>query len=70
MVWKNLSDSIKIFLLRFFPKSYKKITKAVLELSDVIVISFPKCGRTWLRVLLGEIIRKHFNIAKKFNRNT
>ena len=35
------------------------------ELSDAIVISFPKCGRTWLRVLLGELFKQHFNLKNK-----
>lgn len=27
---------------------------------DVFVISFPKCGRTWLRVLLGDALQRQF----------
>lgn len=29
---------------------------------DVFLISFPKCGRTWLRLMLGMAIAKHFNL--------
>ena len=28
----------------------------------VYLISFPKCGRTWFRVLLGRVIQQHFAI--------
>jgi hypothetical protein len=31
--------------------------------SDVFLISFPKCGRTWLRLMIGRALEKHFNLA-------
>jgi hypothetical protein len=31
-----------------------------LRLSDVVVVSFPKAGRTWLRMLMGQAIARHF----------
>ena len=30
--------------------------------ADVIIISFPKCGRTWLRLMIGKAIETHFNL--------
>lgn len=33
-----------------------------MESSSTYVISFPKCGRTWLRLMLGFVIRSHFRI--------
>jgi hypothetical protein len=35
------------------------------NLSDAVVISFPKCGRTWLRVLLGELFKTQFNLKSE-----
>ncbi|HZM29006.1 MAG TPA: sulfotransferase domain-containing protein [Acidimicrobiales bacterium] len=28
--------------------------------SDVVLVSFPKCGRTWLRVMVGRSLQRHF----------
>lgn len=30
--------------------------------TDAYVISFPKCGRTWLKLMLGKALASHFNI--------
>lgn len=30
--------------------------------TDVFLISFPKCGRTWLRLMIGKAIQFHFNL--------
>lgn len=30
---------------------------------DVVIISFPKSGRTWLRLMLGQILQQHFNLG-------
>ena len=32
--------------------------------SDVVVISFQKCGKTWLRVMLSHILKNKYNIRK------
>ncbi len=32
--------------------------------TDVYLISYPKCGRTWLRLLLGKIIQIYFNLPE------
>jgi hypothetical protein len=29
---------------------------------DAFVVSFPKCGRTWLRVQLGRVMQQHFGL--------
>jgi hypothetical protein len=31
---------------------------------DVFVISFPKCGRTWMRVQLARILQQHFGLEE------
>ena len=30
---------------------------------DAFVVSFPKCGRTWLRLMIGRAIIQHFNLS-------
>jgi len=30
--------------------------------SDVVLVSFPKCGRTWLRVMIGRSLQRHFGL--------
>ena len=30
--------------------------------SDVVLVSFPKCGRTWLRVMIGRSFQRHFGL--------
>lgn len=37
---------------------------------QVYIISYPKSGRTWLRVLLGKILCDHFDIDEKWLLNT
>jgi len=63
-LWKPLPVGIRKIIHRNLPKAYKKSLKqsVINDLSDAIVISFPKCGRTWLRVLLGKLLKQHFNI--------
>ena len=33
--------------------------------ADALLISCPKCGRTWLRLLLGRIFQQHFHISER-----
>ena len=33
--------------------------------ADACVISYQKCGRTWLRMILGHIFHQHFNIPEQ-----
>lgn len=35
--------------------------------TDVYLVSFPKCGRTWLRVLVGRAIQQHFVLPADAN---
>lgn len=46
-------------------KTLKRIVrKNEVENADVLFISFPKCGRTWLRLLIGRSIQLRFNIME------
>jgi hypothetical protein len=31
--------------------------------ADVLLVSFPKCGRTWLRLLIGRAVQQHFRLG-------
>ena len=33
------------------------------RIADAYVVSFPKCGRTWLRLMLGKAIDDHFGLG-------
>lgn len=35
--------------------------------SDILLLSYPKCGRTWLRIFLSKYICEHENISFKEN---
>jgi hypothetical protein len=35
--------------------------------TDVYLVSFPKCGRTWLRVLVGRAFQQHFGLPADAN---
>jgi Sulfotransferase domain len=30
--------------------------------ADIFIVSFPKCGRTWLRLMIGKALINHFNL--------
>jgi hypothetical protein len=32
--------------------------------TDVIIVSYPKCGRTWLRLMVGRTIASHFGLPE------
>jgi hypothetical protein len=33
--------------------------------ADVLMTSFPKCGRTWLRLMLGSALQRHFRVESR-----
>jgi Sulfotransferase domain len=35
--------------------------------TDVYLISYPKCGRTWLRLMIGTAIAKHYSLPEDEN---
>lgn len=59
---------------RLSPKSKKRILRLRRKLSikqwqaeksaDVVLVSFPKCGRTWLRLMVGRAIQQHFGLEE------
>ena len=55
---------------RFLPHSARKVLRNILprkvrddlwwNLADVTLVSFPKSGRTWLRLMIGRVLQQHF----------
>ncbi|MCI0645008.1 MAG: sulfotransferase domain-containing protein [Chloroflexi bacterium] len=33
-------------------------------MADVFLVSFPKCGRTWLRLMIGRVFQLHFQLPE------
>lgn len=65
---------IDFYLLKFLKRGLKHPEKVLANMKnvwrnasvDVFIVSFPKTGRTWLRMLIGKIFCEHFHIDKKF----
>ncbi len=51
---------VRNYIAPVLPKKF--MSWYVVESSDVFLISFPKCGRTWLRLMIGNIFSEHFQI--------
>jgi len=47
------------------PQKKKKYKNEEVAKAKVILISFPKCGRTWVRSLIGKAICEKFNYSDK-----
>ena len=60
-------DEIKLLLLkqRINPKNILNADDQILRDSDVIVVSYQKCGRTWLRVMIGYFLQKKFKLQEE-----
>ena len=50
----------------FRQEGRKKLSNKV----EVYVVSHPKCGRTWLRMLLGKVLCDQFSLDEKYILNT
>ncbi len=37
--------------------------KVIWHTTDVFILSYPKCGRTWLRMLLGQALSRYLSLA-------
>jgi hypothetical protein len=68
----GLYNHVDIDPLGIFPPGTKKklcsrlplglLSSYMLKRADIFIISFPKCGRTWLRLMIGRALSNHFNI--------
>jgi hypothetical protein len=57
--WKDFRYAFSVYT----PKSIFFNIGSIIS-SDVVVVSFQKCGKTWLRLMLSNILQEKFNIKK------
>jgi hypothetical protein len=72
-LWKRVSREVILFLAFFLPPERKRRLERwlrgkeefrKLELADVVIVSFGKSGRTWLRVLLSRFFQLRFGLSQ------
>jgi hypothetical protein len=70
-VWKRVSREVILFLAFFLPPEKKRALERRLRgqeefrkltLADVVIVSFGKSGRTWVRVLLSRFFQLRFGL--------
>lgn len=70
-IWKRVSREVILFFAFFLPPERKRALERHLRgkeefrklgLADVVVVSFGKSGRTWLRVLLSRFFQLRFGL--------
>jgi hypothetical protein len=44
---------------------YRMKVRELARRCDVFLISYPKCGRTWLRYMIGEYLRRHYAFGRR-----
>lgn len=67
---KNIRNIIKnqfsreaIIRFRLFRASHAPRSWYAERTADVVILSYPKCGRTWLRMMLGKSLALHFGLG-------
>ena len=70
-IWKRVSREVILFFAFFLPAERKRALERHLRgkeefrklaLADVVIVSFGKSGRTWLRVLLSRFFQLRFGL--------
>ncbi len=70
-IWKRVSREVILFFAFFLPPERKRALERhlrgkeefrKLQLADVVIVSFGKSGRTWLRVLLSRFFQLRFGL--------
>jgi hypothetical protein len=70
-IWKRVSREVILFFAFFLPPERKHALERrlrgkeefrKLQLADVVIVSFGKSGRTWLRVLLSRFFQLRFGL--------
>ena len=70
-IWKRVSREVILFFAFFLPDDKKKALERrlrgqeefrKLKLADVVIVSFGKSGRTWVRVLLSRFFQLRFGL--------
>lgn len=60
-IGRNMPKSLKRAILLNWNKYLRWYEE---QKADVILISYPKCGRTWLRLILGKALQLHFQLPE------
>lgn len=72
-LWKRISREVILLLSFYLPAEKKRALERrlrgkeefrKLQLADVVVVSFGKSGRTWLRVLLSRFFQLRFGLSQ------
>lgn len=61
-VYSNLSPQTRKKLTAVLPRQFLRWYRHAR--TDVYLISYPKCGRTWLRLLIGRSLSNHFDLPE------
>lgn len=61
LIVNKLPPKMKIFIAKILPR--KLLNWYSEKSTDIFLISFPKCGRTWLRLMIGKVLQLHFNLV-------
>lgn len=61
-LYGRLPQEIRVKIKALFPKEFLRWFAH--WQTDVYLISYPKCGRTWLRLMMGWAISKHFSLPQ------
>lgn len=60
--YDRLPASVRTKIRSFIPDSL--LRRHAFQKTDVFLISYPKCGRTWLRLMIGKAIQLHYNLPE------
>ncbi len=65
-VWNKIPTGIKVQLQKKLSRNqvdwiHKQIRQ---NAADILLVSFPKCGRTWLRVMMNRLLTSEFSLEQ------
>ena len=61
-IYDSFPANIRIKIRSLVPNSIKRWYAH--KRTDIYLISYPKCGRTWLRLMIGKAISQHFSLPE------
>jgi len=60
-VSRMINPTLKKRLITFVPRNIR--SWYLHHTADIFIVSFPKCGRTWLRLIIGKALEIHFGVC-------
>lgn len=64
LILKSNRTKKKVYYVKRWLKTVLGFQKINPNNFDIYLISFPKCGRTWLRLMIGSVLQEQFNLAE------